>query len=785
MNHDEFRKLEELFDAAVGLDDQSLDSLLVDAHRAHPAIANRLANMLSMDSLGAPDVGFRCEPKSPNGHDLFRLCLPDRYQVIAQLGEGGFGVVYLALQTHPIRRMVAIKIIKRGMDTESVLKRFDDERQALAMMDHPAIVSAIDAGSTDDGRPFVVMPLVPGMPITQYCIERSLSLREKLELFICVCEGIQHAHARGVIHRDLKPANILVIFEESTHRAKIIDFGLAKALSQPLTPHHSLTVQGQLIGTPEYMAPEQALEKPSDVRSDVYSLGAILYELISGKPPFGGEHLLQQGRESLRQVLAQEIPKSLRVKHQTVPREVDWITLRCLEKDLARRFQTVDGLIEDLQRFLRGDNVSSGPPARLHRLRRLGTRYKLPIAASLIGILSILIGAGAALQFAHRASQDRAHAVAVSRSLREVLTSVNPAVAQGRDTELLQMMLANGSETIDWNSLNPQVDLEVSEAFAQAYSTIGRLDEADRFAARALHRLEESEGRDSCRRLPLLLIRLHLISNLTVDDSRLKQTPAVRAEVDRLVSNCFVQNSESQLQARVDLALAIPREMEMMLPLHEDLLRYLGPDDRNTILIGRHAAWTEDLVQARQAILLMDEFRERASKLFGTNDPLVHSEIALEMYFRGIGELPMEDQEAWAREHIPDAERVLGRFGKGVIRAQYNHANILSLLGRHEECLAKFEDVYERESQAFGERTNMARWIDASHALAALRAGDWKRFQEIESRMWTLEPDLPSGDRLQQIEMIGLLREQGEHPRAERWIRGFELKAPQFREQIP
>jgi tetratricopeptide (TPR) repeat protein len=181
----------------------------------------------------------------------------------------------------------------------------------------------------------------------------------------------------------------------------------------------------------------------------------------------------------------------------------------------------------------------------------------------------------------------------------------------------------------------------------------------------------------------------------------------------------------------------------------------------------------------------MDEYRERAGRLFGTDDPLVHSEIALEMYFRAIRALPLEDQETWAREHIPDAERVLGRFAKGVIRAQYNHANILSRLGRHEECLAKFEDVYERESQAFGERTNMARWIDASHALAALRAGDWKRFQELESRMWKLEPDLPSGDRLQQIELIGRLRERGEHPMAERWNRGFELKEPQFRKQIP
>jgi serine/threonine protein kinase len=783
MNEAEFRQLEELFESAADLDPQQAESLITTTAATAPAVAERLRRMLRLEERD-PGEGAEHPEEAPHCTIDKQTDLIDGYDIIGPIGEGGFGSVLLAVQLRGLRRMVAIKVIKRGMDSDAVVSRFELERHALASLDHPSIVTALDAGMARDGRPYVVMPVVTGMPLTEYCDERNLSLHDRLLLFGEVCRGMQHAHARGVIHRDLKPSNILVAFEEGRHRPKIIDFGLAKALSTNALSPGSLTIEGQLIGTPEYMSPEQAAEHPADVRSDVYSLGVILYELVASEPPFVATELLKDGKQSLKQMLAEQTPRSLRQRRPETPREIDWIALRCLEKEPDRRFQTVDALLADIERFLQGQNVLCGPPARLHRLRRWARGHKGAILGTVVAIVSLVLGTAASIRYAMQSAQDREHAVSVSRTLREVLTSVDPLVAQGRDTTLQQLMLGNASKSIEWESLDPAVDLEVSETFAMAYASIGRFDEADQFARRALSRIENIEGRDSCRRIDFLLMRLQLISSVVVEDPRLEDVPAIRSEIERLIDLCFPKGSRGELETRSRLAMSVPRPLADMRKLHVDLLRHLGPDDRNSILIGRHAAWTHSPTEAPKAVEVMNQYRERAVKLFGLEDPLVHSEIALEMFLRAISGTPLDEQERWASEHIPDAERVLGHLAKSVIRAQYNHANLLSRLGRHDQCFEKFEDVYERESVAFGEQTIMARWIDVSHALAALRADDWERFQLIEARMWRIEPVLPSGDSEQWIELIGLLRQRGEHPTADRWLRGLEQRAPQFLSKI-
>ncbi|HJZ59374.1 MAG TPA: serine/threonine-protein kinase, partial [Gemmataceae bacterium] len=307
------------------------------------------------------------------------------YKLLEQIGEGGFGVVYMAEQTAPVRRKVALKIVKPGMDTRQVVARFEAERQALAIMDHPNIAKVLDAGATDAGRPYFVMELVRGVPVTRFCDDRRLTARERLVLFVSVCQAVQHAHQKGVIHRDLKPSNVLVTLHDGRPVPKVIDFGIAKALGQQLTDKTLFTGYAQMIGTPLYMSPEQAELSGLDVdtRSDIYSLGVLLYELLTGTTPLDGERLRGLGYDELRRViLTEEPPKpSTRISTlgaaavtvsanrqsdpkrlgQAVRGELDWIVMKALEKDRNRRYETANSLALDVQRYLADEPVMAGP----------------------------------------------------------------------------------------------------------------------------------------------------------------------------------------------------------------------------------------------------------------------------------------------------------------------------------------------------------------------------------------------------------------------------------------
>jgi serine/threonine protein kinase len=328
------------------------------------------------------------------------------YKLLQQIGEGGCGIVYMADQERPVRRRVALKVIKLGMDTKQIIARFDAERQALALMDHPNIAKVLDAGATETGRPYFVMELVRGVKITEYCDQNHLNASERLELFIQVCRAVQHAHQKGIIHRDLKPSNILVTLHDGVPVPKVIDFGIAKATQRRLTDQTVFTAFEQFMGTPAYMSPEQAEMSGLDIdtRSDIYSLGVLLYELLTSQTPFEAKELVAAGLDEMRRIIREKDPprpstrlSTLAAAEQTtiarcrrseppklihlVRGDLDWIVMKCLEKDRTRRYETANGLALDLQRHLANEPVVARPPSNLYRFQKLVRRNKLAFAA--------------------------------------------------------------------------------------------------------------------------------------------------------------------------------------------------------------------------------------------------------------------------------------------------------------------------------------------------------------------------------------------------------------------
>jgi serine/threonine protein kinase len=398
------------------------------------------------------------------------------YKLVQQIGEGGFGVVFLAEQSSPVKRRVALKIIKPGMDTREVIARFEVERQALAMMDHPCIAKVYDAGATENGRPYFVMELVQGVPITEYCDQCNLTTKERLELFVTVCQAVQHAHQKGVIHRDIKPTNVLVAIQDGRPAPKIIDFGVAKAINQQLTDRTLMTAYAQIIGTPLYMSPEQAELSPLgvDTRSDIYSLGVLLYELLAGTTPFDKDRLHAASYDELLRIIREEEPPrpsaristlaadlattlaehrrtDVRRLQQTVRGELDWIAMKCLEKERNRRYDSVGSLASDIERYLHDEPVLACPPSTLYRLRKYARRNKVALAFG-----TLLVAGCTYLAYSNAAikREREAKTAALSQAttpedrvrLAEILTNQSRTIIGAEDAKRLAMDAAARTE---------------------------------------------------------------------------------------------------------------------------------------------------------------------------------------------------------------------------------------------------------------------------------------------------------------------------------------------------
>jgi eukaryotic-like serine/threonine-protein kinase len=466
------------------------------------------------------------------------------YKLLDQIGEGGFGVVYVAEQERPVRRKVALKIIKPGMDTRQVIGRFEAERQALALMDHPNIAKVFDAGATETGRSYFVMELVQGVPITEYCDQCNLTTRERLELFITVCQAVQHAHQKGVIHRDIKPTNVLVAIQDGQPATKIIDFGVAKAIDQRLTERTLTCAFAQMVGTPLYMSPEQAELSALgvDTRSDIYSLGVLLYELLTGATPFDQDRLRSASYDELRRIIRDEEPPrpsarlhslfgslalagrdgegvsatetaalastiaehrrtdARRLSHQ-VRGELDWIVMKCLEKDRNRRYETATDLSRDIERYLHDEPVQACPPSAAYRLKKFISRNKAgvlsgtAIAALLVGAMVVLIVSNARIR---RESDAKEASLATTREavrqmarletqldlrLNDIPDGESISRAMREDTLRYLEPIVKQAEIDDESSYEVFVILE---CIADIQSDLGRREEARRTCQRAI-----------------------------------------------------------------------------------------------------------------------------------------------------------------------------------------------------------------------------------------------------------------------------------------------------------
>jgi len=514
---------EDLFAAALALPAQERASYIKRACSNNIDLLSRLTDLL--DACGDARDFIVEQPLAAS--DSMNQIGP--YRLLQELGEGGCGVAYLAEQATPVRRQVAVKVIKPGMDTKSVIARFEAERQVLALLDHPNIAKVFDAGATSEGRPYFVMELIRGIRITEYCVQSRMSIPERLSLFIQVCQAIQHAHQRGIIHRDIKPSNVLVTMHDGLPVAKVIDFGIAKATQGKLTDRTLHTEVDQVMGTPAYISPEQARPTPAtvDTRSDIYSLGVVLYELLTGHTPFDAHELAEMGIERVRERICTEEPPrpsrrlvSLDVEllsriairaattHSKLVKQVrddlDWIVMQCLEKEAGRRYQTANDLIADLERYLHHEPVCARPPTFLYAARKLARRNRIAFASAIVSVAFVFFITAFAVVMTiqsqriaaerDQAERERQRAQKVSNIALRVFAVADPYQTFEHDVSSSEL-LEQAAKSIERELADqPGPRAQLLQAVGRAYARRGEFKPSIEYLREAVRTFSQMDG---------------------------------------------------------------------------------------------------------------------------------------------------------------------------------------------------------------------------------------------------------------------------------------------------
>jgi non-specific serine/threonine protein kinase/serine/threonine-protein kinase len=700
-------KTEEVFFAALECEAGEARASFLAQICTDPALRERVERLLARDaqagdflqhSASGPTIAAP-DPRIENAGILI-----GPYKLREQIGDGGMGVVYVAEQTRPVRRRVALKIIKPGMDTKQVVGRFEAERQALAMMDHPNIARVHDGGATESGRPYFVMELVRGVPITDYCDREQLSISQRLELFVLVCRAVQHAHQKGIIHRDLKPSNILVTVIDGTAVPKIIDFGVAKATGASLTDRTVYTAFHQFIGTPLYMSPEQADLSGVDVdtRSDIYSLGVLLYELLTGTTPFDQDTLRAAAFDEVRRIIREVEPprpstrlstlgeslSAVSGKRKTVPKQLnhvlrgdlDWVVMRALEKDRRRRYDTANDFAADVMRYLADKPVEACPPSVWYRSRKFVHRNRLALAAAALVATTLVAGIAVSLWQARKARLAAAEAQMLADESKQVIDylakdvfGAAPGKGHGRSTTV-GLLLDEADATVGTRfQRQPLVEAGIRLALSQAYHQLPDSKRAEVHAARAAE------------------IRQRVLG------------PEHPATLDARVQQAWVLSDRGWgWSGNPDNPRAAQAAEQILRPVLAARRRVLGPLHPDTL-------WAELLLANTVSHLgRLEEAEQLASKTGELAVRVLGPEHLTSIHALGVMALIAQRQrnldraENLYRQSLAACERVFGRLEHPTVQNLKDLAYVVREQGRTEDAQRLLIETIDRFKQVYG-----------------------------------------------------------------------------------
>jgi len=712
-----------------------------------------------------------------------------RYKLVQQIGEGGYGVVFVAEQEEPIHRRVALKVVKPGMDTKSVMARFEAERQALALMDHPNISHVFDAGATESGRPYFVMELVDGVKITDYCDRHSLPINARLNLFAQVCDAVQHAHQKGIIHRDIKPSNVLVTAGRDGKPApKVIDFGIAKATDgQQLTDKTIFTAHEMLIGTPAYMSPEQAAlaSAEMDTRTDIYSLGVLLYELLTGTTPFDTRELLKAGLDEVRRVIRDEEPvrPSMRLTTMTdadlvsvskhhgaeppklireMRGELDWIVMKALEKDRSRRYQTADSFAEDIQHYLENKMVSARPPSRVYQFQKLVSRHKLGFAA--FGIVMATLVAGLSSTIWSLAKEKKARSEAdvqrrkaltglarsqqVLKFMDDMLQNIGPEAAKGYDVTVLKAIFDHATERFDRELTNqPDVHAQLRYTVGRAYGLLGLLDKEERLLCAALEYYKKTPGTEQMLAATLCdMARMHMLKFRPPKLTEAEQEAREALALAKLAGDDYLQ----VVQMKTVLGLVLEQrgrwaEAETILREALDAGRRLGAD-KSYELIDTRSALARGLMVANkpgEAEPLLLESLAAAKEKHGEDHLVTAACLSMVASFRAA-QAKLEQAESLYRKCLGVARKLVPRDHPFLDDSLRDLGKVLHREKKWNEAADIYRELLEIRRKRFRDDDSRVTETATELAKALLGSHDEVQFEKLAKnfpKIWIMRSD--------------------------------------------